>query len=608
MPEILLNGNPYSIMPGSYKRMGDQYDGAASGTWSQTDFFGGMRRPIQLERDRGGNGLCVNAQLGGMGIEPWPFKDTTADATLATAGTVRIPSIIAGNNCYVAINQFLYKSVALNASSWGAWTLVYTTPGADRITHLAQVGNKVICCRVGGDINAYDIIAGTNATYVAGWRGFRAVGYSGALVWSEGLALDTLSVQLGPSTKQSWKLDAPIEMIALHNGEIVIATKANMYTLGGRKITVDKMIAGVATPTDMWSEDPQPLYTPGVWTDAEDYQFILSFGGKLYSWIGNQVVEYNPTGDKQGWRAVGLDGRSCNGATVAGSWLIVAIATRTGASEVWAFDGSGWWCIDRDDDASIQYRVWPTYTGGAGDIDLVTFRDGSGSGTHDLYRLVYRTAAVHNYKPGASEYVSPMIHAGHPEADKTWQRIGAVWAVPEIRGNAASVDPVTMELEYSVNGGRSWTSAGITTIGDPLQRVADLGLDIADDPAISRYLILRAKWLDVDDWAPVLTGFWAEWELVGAEAKRYRWSMHVRAVDRALQDDGAVDPRTGVQLADDLWTCWRTLGTIPFQDVDYASTLTEHQVQIASIEESMPTTDKEDVFRASLIKLQMVQA
>lgn len=128
MDEIEIAGNGYNVLPGTYKRSGDMYEGAISGTWKQTDFVGGMLRTIQLERDRGGNGLCVVANSGGMGVEPWPFKTTAVDGTLNTATTVRIPSIIAGNNCYVAIDDELYQSVTLGAGSWGPWTLVYSTP------------------------------------------------------------------------------------------------------------------------------------------------------------------------------------------------------------------------------------------------------------------------------------------------------------------------------------------------------------------------------------------------------------------------------------------------------------------------------------------------
>ena len=605
MAEIEIAGNGYNVLPGTYKRAGDMYEGAIAGTWKQTDFVGGMLRTIQLERDRAGNGLCVIANSGGMGVEPWPFKTTAVDGTLATAGTVRQPSIIAGNNCYVAIDRFLYQSVTLGAASWGSWTLVYTAPVADRITHLAQVGTKVVCCRISGDMNAYDIVAGTNAAYVVTWRGFRAVGYSGALVWSEGLALDTLSVQLGASTKQSWKLDAPIEMIALHAGEVVVATKANMYTLGGRKIVVDKMIAGVATPTDVWSEDPKALFTPGVWTDDEDYQFVLSFGGKLYTWLGNTVMEYDPTGDNQGWRATMLDGRSCHGATVAGPYMIVAITARSGDSEVWAFDGSAWWLIDVSES---QQRVWPIYTGGAGNIDVAVFRNGSGTGTHDLFRLVYRTNANHAYTQGAvSQYVSSMIHVDHVEAEKSWQAIGAVFARADRRGNPAGTGAVVLELDYSINGGRSWTNAGSTAIGDPEQRTALVGFDLGAAPKVSTYLMLRVRWSGVTDWAPVLAGIWAEWELVGVPARRRRWHMSIEAKARSVNPLGDVDARDGYTMANDLWLAWSTSAGITFHDVDYDTTAIEHNVQVVAIAEEMKVTDRERVGHQSTVKLQLVE-
>jgi hypothetical protein len=98
---------------------------------------------------------------------------------------------------------------------------------------------------------------------------------------------------------------------------------------------------------------------------------------------------------------------------------------------------------------------------------------------------------------------------------------------------------------------------------------------------------LRATWASVVDWAPVLTGLWAEYELLDSPARRRRWRFKVHARDAAVQRDGAVSTRTGRQLAADLWAAWEAGATVPFTDLDFDATDTTYQVRIIGIAEEV---------------------
>ena len=116
-------------------------------------------------------------------------------------------------------------------------------------------------------------------------------------------------------------------------------------------------------------------------------------------------MEWNPNGGstKQGWRSTGLEGRTCYGGTVAGNMLVVSLRNRAGVYEVWAFDGTGWWLMKSTTAAA---RVWPVHLAGAGNIDLVAFRNGDSAVSYDLYRMIHRDAVSHAYASSGKFMIS----------------------------------------------------------------------------------------------------------------------------------------------------------------------------------------------------------
>jgi hypothetical protein len=309
------------------------------------------------------------------------------------------------------------------------------------------------------------------------------------------------------------------------------------------------------------------------------------------------VAEFDDSTEEANWRRMGPEGVRCYGACVAGDWLIVGVESRYGAYEAWGFDGQGWWLLLQRTLAPAV--IWPMALAGAGNRDALLFRDGSL--TYDLLRLRWRSTSVHTYAT-SGEWVSSLIDGDDPTADKAWTRIGATFASPGDRGNAASGDAVSFPLEYSIDGGITWVTVEDTPATSGATRVLTRGAAYASAP-ISRFLQLRQRWSSVSDWAPVLTRIWVEYEnaedyalaelaqqTYGAELAREatlrrRWEITIDAGDRNVKRDGQLDAKTGRQAITALWDAWELGTELDFKDIDNDSDPVTYLVQIVGIEE-----------------------
>lgn len=590
--DVVLAGDGYMVAPGTYRRMSDGVTEGGPGRIVLRDFVGGQRRAIQLETERGWDSEGVGQALFGQGVEPWPYGTNFADPVIGVPTvTTRTVAMLLGDAIYIGIGRFLYCSVALSASTWSAFTQVADLGTGTVISGLAPYQDKLaIACGGTRDIQIYDPVPGTLATMQTGEKGQQIVGYASRLVWSGvGSATGDLRMSTG-SGIDSRPLDSPIVRMALHGGKIAIATRTSLYLLGGK----------ADSAAGKWIGEPEPFFTHGIWTGADDYPFLISFGGKLYTWFANQVMEWNPNAGatRQGWRAVGLEGVVSYGATVAGPYLIVSLRNRAGTGQLWAYDGSGWWLIEQG-----AVRIWPVALAGAGTYDLLGFR--SASTTYDLYRLVHRDAVSHAYRSQGS-YRTSLLDAGAPNEIKAWRSIRASFATPEDRGNQASTDIVTLTLRYSVDGGKTWIDAAMATVGAGVGRVLDLGGSLSGTIPESRYLQVQVAWDSVSDWAPTLAAISIEYERLGG-TKRRRWQIGVIATDRIVERDGGRHLRPSTEIVADLWQAWETGTTIPFRDVDYDTDPTERHVRIIGLSEQIPTPSNPAAIATSHITVTLLE-
>jgi hypothetical protein len=109
------------------------------------------------------------------------------------------------------------------------------------------------------------------------------------------------------------------------------------------------------------------------------------------------------------------------------------------------------------------------------------------------------------------------------------------------------------------------------------------------------------------DWAPTLTGVWAEYELLDAPAKRRKWTFKVQARDATVQRDGSVSSRSGRQLAADLWTDWSAGSTVAFKDVDFDATTQTYQVRIVGIGEEVAKPSDGGQWGESTLALTLIE-
>lgn len=590
--DIVLDGAGYMLAPGGYRRSQDGIAEGRTGRVTMQDFFGGQRRALQLERDRGWGGIGTGAALDGQGVAPWPRVETAAldGSSEIPDATTPIPTATVNDHVFFAIGPKLYRTIALSVSAWAAPTKVWNS-GGPAITALAWYnGDLLIAQGDAADLVVFQYPAGPAATLLAGEKGQHVAGYAGFALWSRaqvGGATSEIRMVTGSGVESRY-LDAPVTRLTTAGGKVWAASNTSLYSFTGRVretlVPNPAWTPGSPDPTSIpalrWSGEWDPFFQHGTWSATDDYTFLLGFGGRLITWLGKRVVEHNPSGDRAGWRDLGLGGRSCRGACVAGAWLVVAMEATDGASEVWAWNGAGWWLVLRDASGAAGW-TWPIGLSGAGSHDVLVFRDGSRD--IELLRLLERSPSDRALSTGGS-YVTSLLDAGERDREKAWRRVGATFTSPEPLGDPESTDPVAISLDWSVDAGATWTEAASRTVV-AADGPVDLVAGIASDAAVSRFAMLRVSWSGVVDWAPVLTGLWIEFEALDAPARRRRWEIAVQAHDQVVRRDGGEISQTGRELIAALWGAWETGTTLPFRDIDHDADPTERRVRIVGIRE-----------------------
>jgi hypothetical protein len=611
--DIELNGISYNVVPGSYKkglRKRQTVGKPAARKITRTTFgpfTDGFGQAIAEagENRAGWSGVTVGPAFGGLGVEPFPNSASFGDGMAAVPSvSVRAYGAIAGDAAYVGIGTRLYKSVLLTNGTWAAWTLQTTFAAAiSGLTYFKD--DLLVFLGPANDIRLYNTASGASVIWRTNEKAKYGVAYAGQLIYAPCAANNQEELRLsgtkwnGNAVTHKRYLDAPIVNMSLFNGKVVIATRKSLYAMGGQPDPGEAKDPDITNDTGKppaWIGEPEPLMTHGVFAEGDDFVFLDSYRGKLYTWLGGHVAQFDPAGQGS-WKRTGPEGTACYGACVAGNWLIVAIASRYGTYEAWGFDGAGWWLLFQRVVAPAV--IWPVALAGAGNRDALLFRDGGG--TYDLLRLRWRSSVLHTYAT-AGTWTSGLIDGGDPSADKAWRAIGATFASPEIRGNSASVDNVSFPLEYSLDGGETWLTAVSVDAIDAEARLFTREVAFAPPPE-SRLLQVRQRWSSVADWAPVLGGVWVESEdateyglgelaqaayetEVAAEGLlRRRWELTIDAGDGNVTRSGARDAKTGRQAIAALWEAWESGAAVSFKDVDNDAEPVSYVVAIVGMEE-----------------------
>lgn len=616
--DVEIAGAGYALVAGGYARRQQGSFQRRSGRIDLAGFGGGQRQPFQpaaadgASAGRGWDAVGTVAVYGGQGVEPWPNVAPHADALVGPPTTgQRAHGIVVGDRVYVGVGSRLLRTAPLTEPVWANLTQVATFAGLT-ISDVARYKDDVMVFfgpGAGASMRLYRTATATIVDpWVTGEAGSVGVGYKGQLLFAPTgaglrervrLSLDRYDAAILFRNRNA---DGPVVRIGAFGGKVAIASRAGLSLFAG------EWDPGSATPavTANWTGDLEPVFAHGVWTAEDDFVFLQGHLGRLYTWVAGRVVAWDPANPGAGWRQTGPEGRACYGAAVAGGYLVVALQPRDGGSELWASDGAGWFRIARHEPGG-DVLCWPIAVAGVGDRDLLVFR--SGQPTYNLYRLVWRANGLHTYGP-SGEWRTSLLDAGEPATAKAWTAIGARFAAPEARGNAASTDPVTIALDWSSDAGATWTEAAIlTTSGTPARQYALLATPTAGDgrAPVGRSLQLRVRWSGVLDWAPVLTGLWAEWAIDDAPAPRRRWELKVAARDGQVRRDGGREARSGRQLAADLWAAWQTGTPVPFADVDYEAAPVTRTVRIVAIAEEIPKPADAARWGESVVSLTLVE-
>lgn len=572
--DAVLGDVQLTVVPGTYKKSARKSGRGSTVERIVIDQFDGQRQAVAQAGNQWAyawDGVGVGPAFDGAGVEPFPHSATFGDSMADVPSlTNRAHFIIAGGFLWMGLGRRMYKSAALTSASWTAWSAVADLGAGYTISGLAYFQDDLlIMLSTGQEIRKLNTATNALTIWRAGERGQVGAGYNGQLVYAPRLAgaLDELRISgtkwNGNAETYQFFLDAPIVNMGAFGGAVIVATKQSLYRVTGRNYPGEQDDAAVTADTSkapLWTEDPEPVMSHGQSVDATDFTFLASYRGSLFTWLGGRVAELGPN---DVWLKHGPEGIACYGGCVAGDWLIVVIRSRFGfLYETWGYNGFGWWCFNSRDTPGA---CWPGAVGGAGNRDLIVTRDGATS--YELFRLYPRSTTALSYA-STGTWVSPLIAADDPGALKSWLAIGASFAAPVTRGNAASSDSMTIRLDYSRDAGVTWVTAASLTTTLATQRTFDLQSGWEGSQS-ARYLQLRVVWTSISDWAPVLVNVWAEVERPPELGARLAtWELTAKISDRTLRRDAQVDPRPAADQRQALWDLWQAGQPLPFVEAD----------------------------------------
>lgn len=613
MATVEIGGVVYPVVQGKYKRLWSHPGFAAAGSpavpgkvhkgrQQVVDFSGGQGRAFLHGGERGSwPGFGVGPALGGQGVEPWPYWAGWTDAGFALAATsVEAVSLVVGNRVYLGIGRYLFRSVVLGAAAWANWSLIWDFGAAVTMTALAAWPGDKIVVGIGSANDAYlfDPAGPSVAIWRVGEKVVQGCAYGGEVVYAPKVGATGASGQAervkvslvkynGAAAVDERTLDAAIVRMAPHAGTVAIATRRSLYLWRGRPYAGRPDDATSAGKDEYeppaWIGEPEAVFSHGSYTSEDDFAFLLSFQGKLWTWLGDRVVSWD--GAAAGWERHPVEGRRCRGGVVAGGYLGVITESYTGVQELWLTDGDGWW---RAWSRGSVTHCWPVALYGAGNMDFAVLR--AGELVYDLVRVRPKGTTALAYAPGVNgEWVSPAFDGGDRGRIKTWGEAGFVFGAPQPgRGYSASVDTVNVFVYRSIDLGASWTQLAVVSG----QAWASLGpqIVVANLGVSARLLQLRVLWESVTDWAPMLNGVWADWSWAEPDTPagapgptpvgKRRWELSIRVSDLAPET-----ALTGDQLSAQLWTQAESGGNLTFRDVDYAVNPVQRMVRVEKIVE-----------------------
>jgi hypothetical protein len=590
--DVLLDGQGYMVAPGSYRRGMDAAGGLGGPPVRQVqrEWMGGGLRALQAERDRFWSSLGVLPVGRGQGVGPGPKE--TQMALVGLHATARRYGVINGGRPYFAAGGNLWRPNRAGAGLYpnnlgGSTQLGVTlaqdctglaTDGGDRL-FLSRSGAAFAIWTVGGA--AFDTSPTVPLVGCAWYAGSLWGGLFDGTTWRLVRCISNTAYE-----GTGWPLDSAPRAFATVRDGLYIGTGGGLWRARGS-------VAG-----GVFSGEVAPLVVAAGAT-ADDFVALADYNGELYTWANGEVVRYHVTAS--GGAALlptGLRGWGCRGLAVAGGYLFAAIVDGPAGSGagLWAYDGSGWWCLGRNFDGVHEY-CWPLASAGYFDnADLIAFANG----TSYLYAEQLRGRTTQPGLAASGELVTSLWHGRDPDKTKSWSRVGAELAWPD----GATFGACTVALAYSTDGGATFASAGSASSASAAART--LAYDLPSN-TVGKWLTLKYSLTGVTDGAPTLAALWAEYRTVEVPQRRRHWTFDLLVADGTVGRAGVPDARRGAAIAADLWAAWEGSATLTFRDIDYDLAPVGRNVRIVALEEAVAAPADAGRWGESRVRVQLVE-
>lgn len=597
--DVTLGGKGYMVRPGSYRRRVETLAATQAARpippvrIVQREWDGGSFRAIQKERNRYRYALNLRPRTGFQTLGPGAARAAVAYGTgQPTSPVFWAVAQDAGQVCFAQGEQLLRlpRAGGLNPDNLGAAVGLYGVFGDvasglvalnTQLLYMARSGADVLECQVIGPVNTLRPVGAMDVAVYNGflWAlGFGSAGDGNKIARVSDVAAGTLD----PAA--TFRVDGPPHYPVLYDDALYFATPAALW-----RITHSTQLKADGTVVVLYHLAPA-LQAPGGGNGAT-FKHLTTYGGRLATFYAGEVMLYGTDGFGRGrLTPTGLRAADCTGLCVADDLLVAGVIDdqELGGYSLWAYDGRGWWCLDRDPGAA---PFWAPF-GGAGFYDNAQVLS-LAFGQQNVRGWQTRPLATQAGRATSGELVTSLLYGQEPDQLKTWTKVGASLVGPgrSTGPGLPSFTACTVTLSYSTDG-TNFTAAGSASV----DRAAETPLEFTLPAGVTgRALALKyaLTGVDVGDDGPDLAVLWAEYlppapAQAPAAAVKRRWTLDVLVGDDLALRDGRAEVRSGAQVAADLWAAWEAGAPLTFRDLDYDLAPVERMVTIAGLDERAP--------------------
>jgi len=585
--DIELDGIGYVLVPGTYQRMQEPLAEGRLDRVRIVDFYGGSGRALQQERDRFWVSVGAVPALDSQGVSAGPKRqDLSLTVSPAFDPTKRTWAFATSTGVWVVNGANIYQL----STGGGLFAGLQHRRSLAAVAVDAIMFGQYLYVAFGSaaTVGRLDTVAGSYVIDAfSGVRATRLGVNEGNVVLVEATAGSERTVRQVSGAASSVTLDYPVLRLFEYDGSLWALTNGSLWRLGKESNGAVSATLEAQLPLSAYGDD-------GVW--------VVAHLDGLYLWRSGRVMRARKRDGVWVLEPAGPAGQASYGACVVGVWLICEVRNQwSGASELWGYDGRGWWQIE--DGAGAGPWQWPvSIAGAAGDAEVLAGR-ASAANAVSVWQVVSKPGM-----PGLRaswSLTTSLLDAGERDRPKLWRGLGCELAWPDERATSGTV---YVQLEYSADGGKTWAQAGSEFAFDPALygRRGSMSVELSP-PVKERYLQVRVSMRNISSWCPVLVGVWAEYELVQVGASRKKWRFAVQCRDGQVLRNGAVHTLSAWEQARELWEALASEAAVTFKDIDYDVTGVVERVRVVGVRETLSKGERRDGYGAREVEVTLVE-